>query len=215
VGTHSINISAIDGQFSEGQTNLLVLPGDGVDVKAFSVVDTNHLNVTLNVSADAPGTKRDIFTSTGTEAAFGEDLIDIFNPQVVGVAPREGFVGTINSLFLVEGQDIPFDASTQLTFSSSGITIGKIEYDPQKPDEVKTKITIASDAPLGLRNLTVNAGGMEITVENAFRVNLKPPLDEDGGCSCGRPSGSLDLLLFQLLTILMIWRWRRKRMQMV
>jgi len=191
----SVSVTATDGQFVQGQTELFFEPPDGIEITSLNVVDADHLTADIQTTADAPGDTRDLRTVTGTEVAIGPALVDIYNPLILGLTPNVGQPGWDLGVTIF-GVDMPFDASTTATFSGSGITVSSIQFDPEEPDQIKAQISIAADAPLGKRDVTVNAQGVEITLPEAFRVmNPLPPKENDGGCSCGGSGGRAGLVL--------------------
>ena len=204
----SISITATDGQFVQGQTELSFEPPDGIEVTSLNVVDADHLTADIQTTADAPGDTRDVRAVTGTEVAVGLALIDIYNPQILGLTPNVGQPGWDLGVTIF-GVDMPFDASTTATFAGSGITVSSMEFDPAEPDQIKAQISIAADAPLGHRDVTVDAQGVVVTLPEAFRVITPPPPKEDnGGCSCGGSGGQAGsvLVLVGLLGLALVRR---------
>jgi uncharacterized protein (TIGR03382 family) len=208
----TVSITATDGQFLQGQTALIFEPPDGIEVASLNVVDPDHLTADIQTTADAPGDTRDVRAVTGTEVATGAGLIDIYNPQILGLTPNVGQQGT-NLPVTVFGVDIPFGAGTQVTFSGTGVGVDSVNFDPESPDQIEIQVSVAADAPQGKRDVTVDAQGVVATLQEAFTV--KPPWengDDDGaGCSCsGVPPPSV-LLGVGLLGLLFF----RRRSQII
>lgn len=211
-GSATVSIAATDGQFVQGQTTLAFEPPDGVEVTSLNVVDSDHLTADIQTTADAPGDARDVRAVTGTEVAVGFGLVDVHNPQILGLTPNISEQGWDLNV-KVFGVDIPFDANTQVAFSGTGITVNSVNFDPAEPDQIEARISVAESAPLGKRDVTVTAGGMEVTLPNAFTIKL--PLlnggDDNGGCSCGGKSTFSVLVMVGLLGLALF----RRRLEVI
>jgi len=205
----TVSITATDGQFVQGQTTLVFEPSDGVEVTSVNVVDSNNLTAGIQTTADAPGDARDVRAVTGTEVAVGFGLVDVDNPQILGLTPNISEQGWDLNVKIF-GVDIPFDAGTQVTFSGTGITVNSVSFDSAEPDQIDAQISVTESAPLGKRDVTVTAGGMEVTLTEAFTI--KPPLlnggDDNGGCSCGGKSTFSVLVIMMGLLGLVFFRRR-------
>lgn len=206
-GSASISIAATDGRFVPGQTLLVFEPQDGVEVTALNVVDSDHLTASIQTAAEASGETRTVRAVTGTEVAVGFGLVDIHNPQILGVTPNSAEQGwDLNAT--VFGVDIPFDSGTTVTFSGTGITVNSVSFDSTEPDQIGVQISVAGNAPPGKRDVTVSARGVDVTRQEAFTVTL-PFLhqgDDGGGCSCGPGSSVSMLMVVGLLGLLLLRR---------
>jgi MYXO-CTERM domain-containing protein len=200
-----VSITATDGQFVQDQTTLVLEPPEGVEVTGLNVVDANHLTASIQTTAEASGVARDVRAVTGTEVAVGFGLIDIRNPEILGVTPNAGQPGWDMNVKVL-GVDIPFDAATQVTFSGTGITVNSVSFDSAEPDQIAAQISIAADALPGSRDVSVSAQGLEVTLPGAFRVRIPPPPDENGGCSCSAGTPASMLLLVGLLGLVFFRR---------
>jgi hypothetical protein len=185
----SVSFTATDGQFVQGQTTLVLEPSEGVEVTSLNVVDSDHLTAEIQAAGDAPGNPRDVRAVTGTEVAVGLGLLDIVNPEILGLTPNNAEQGWDLEVTVL-GVDIPFDPAATLTFSGDGISVSSVSYDSAEPDQLKAQISVADDAALGRRDVTVNAQGVEVTLPEGFTI--RPSIfnggNGDGGCSCGASS---------------------------
>lgn len=95
-------------------------------------------------------------------------------PAIVSVEPPSGYPGSTFNVEVV-ASETSFNATTQLTFSGTGITVNSGA--PIAPNRYRASITIAGDADAEFHDVTVvtNLGGgamEEATGEGAFRVLL-------------------------------------------
>lgn len=179
----SVAFTATDGQFAADLTSLSFDPPEGIEVLSVTVTDPDNLVADLRIAGDAVGQVRDVTAVTGTEVALGPGLLDINNPQIVTIIPVVGFQGVTVVPFTITGIDIPFDDASQVSFSGTGVTPSGYVFDPELPDQLAFVAAIAEDAPIAPRDVTVTAGGIEVTAPGAFWVMERPSSDE-GGCGC-------------------------------
>lgn len=192
-GTSAVfDLSASDGGFVDGTTELVLVPDDGLEVLSATVNDADHLQAEIRAAPDAPGTLRDLRAATGTEVALGPGMLDVFRPEILTVRPRTALRGTQGIHLTIEGRDIPFDSATRILFSGEGITVEQVSYDADAPDRIEAVLSVAETAAPGSRDVTVEAGDFTVTAEDAFRVIVYDdpgPGDDAGGCGCRTPAG--------------------------
>ncbi len=193
----SVAFSATDGQFADA-TSLSFDPPEGIEVLDVTVTDADNLVADLRIAPDASGQVRDVTAVTGTEVALGPGLLDVHNPQILTVTPVVGYRGVPVVPITITGIDIPFDDATEVSFSGTGVTPSGYTFDPELPDQIAFVVAIAEDAPIGPRDVTVMAGGLEVTAAGAFWVRERPSSDE-GGCGCqSHGPGGLGMILLVL-----------------
>ena len=188
--TPTVSITASDGAFIAGQTQVVFEPPDGIEVLAVRVTDSDHLEMDLEIAAEAIGDPRTIRAHTGTEVAVGLEAFDIHNPSLRTIRPTSAFQGTMNLSITVEGIDVVFDTSAGLAFSGDGITVGPAQPDAEHPEQFTVSVDVAADALPVARDVTVTQGELELVIERGFTVVVAPQAQKDGGCACaaGNPS---------------------------
>ncbi|HUU02330.1 MAG TPA: MYXO-CTERM sorting domain-containing protein [Myxococcota bacterium] len=206
-GSINVEITASDGQFIQGETDLVISPPDGIEVSALTVTDADHLSATLDISADASGQPRNATAVTGTEVALGEGLIDVFRPAIDSVIPPSGLVGTMVPV-TITGQDVVFEETNEVLFSGTGISVSGPVVNPDETNKIKVSLTIAADAEKTARDVTVKMGSVELTAAGAFQVSSLPIKPPDGGCGCVAAAPSTPVGLLGLLFLLLIVRRR-------
>ncbi len=205
--TTELTISAVDGGFDSAQTVLLIEPEDGIEVVSLTVQDENHLTASLHISVDADGNPRDAKTVTDTEVAMGTGIIDVLQPAFEGIVPAFGLQGAALTL-LINTVDLDLDAASQVSFSGAGMTLAAPIYDPSLPDQITVSATIADDAPLGTRDLTLRTAAQEIAAPAVFQIRKASAADE--GCSCTHtPSHTGTALLGLMLLAIYFFRGNR------
>jgi uncharacterized protein (TIGR03382 family) len=188
--TATLQISGQDGNFIDGVTTLVIYPETDLEVRSVVVSSADALQAEVAVGPNPPSGAHSLIAVTGGEVAIGTDLLDIFNPQITRVVPSGAFQGTTELQVRVQGQDIPFDASSTIAFSGAGITVGAVTYDAASPDQIEATISVDPAAAIGARDVTATVAGVAYTKPGAFRVLELTTGDGGGGCGCGSGVGA-------------------------
>ncbi|MDP2642392.1 MAG: S-layer homology domain-containing protein [Candidatus Peregrinibacteria bacterium] len=118
-------------------------------------------NVTIKVTDSAAATATKPF-SINVAGSSGGGV-----PGITGVAPGSGVQGT-NTTLAITGVNTNFSGSTTVTFSGTGVTAGAITV--SSTTSLSVPVTIAADATVGMRNLTVTTGAQTVTMPSVFSV---------------------------------------------
>ncbi|MBW2699620.1 MAG: hypothetical protein JRF33_02270, partial [Deltaproteobacteria bacterium] len=188
--TPTVSITASDGEFIADQTQVVFEPPDGIEVLAVRVTNSDHLEMDLEISAEAIGDPRTIRAYTGTEVAVGHEAFDIHNPSLLSIRPTTTFQGTMGLSVTIKGIDVVFDTSATVEFSGQGVTAGPARPDAEHPEQFTVSVDVAADALPMARDVTVTQGELELVMERGFTVVAAPEPREEGGCACaaGNPS---------------------------
>ncbi len=93
-------------------------------------------------------------------------------PEIISVSPISGTQGETISNFTINGSN--FAAAATLSFSGTGITVNS--YSSRTSTQIVASITIANDAPTGLRDVIVtNPDSQQATLSAAFTIIAVPP----------------------------------------
>lgn len=165
--TLNVQFSAKYTHFAQGTTTLSL--GPGIIVNSLTVASATSLiaNITIAVSAEIGS--RDITITTGPEAASWEGGFQVIagTAELISVNPTSVKQGeTIN--VAVAGQFTHFEqGSTQVDFNT-GVTVNSIIV--TSPTAFTANITVASNAPTGLRPVIVTTGDEIVGLNDAFNV---------------------------------------------
>jgi len=102
----------------------------------------------------------------GDDITFPDPTV-VPDPQINAIIPGEGFSGRPLRV-QVSGDGTEFTAAATVAFSGAGITVNNIEL--ASPSSLFVDITIAGDAALGLRDVTVTDGAASLALTQAFDV---------------------------------------------
>jgi hypothetical protein len=115
------------------------------------------------------------------------------SPAIAAVSPWQAFPARTLDV-MVSGTGTQFDASTTADFGA-GVTVSSVRL--MDPTRIVCTVTVAPDAPVGFRDVTVTGGGSSLVAAGAFEVI--PSLAVDTGAGGPILQGDIvDLALFSL-----------------
>ena len=161
---------AIVGQnthFAQGSSVLDL--NAGITVASVTITDATHLTAVINVAGDAPIAVRDVAVTTGTEfALLKAGFTTTGPPSLVSITPNNGKVGQTDLAVTIVGQNTHFTNGSTIGLGT-GITASGIAATDST--HLSARLAIASDAPVGFRQLTVTTGSEVVSLTNTFGVN--------------------------------------------
>jgi hypothetical protein len=171
IETVSITITGQFTNFAAGVTQLDL----GVGVAAnISVASATSLSAQLSIAEDAPVGARALIVTTGNETL---SLPNAFTVQagtpVISLAPTSAQQGdslTVN----IQGRFTNFAPGTTQVSLGDGITVNGVTV--WNGIGLSAQVSISPEAAVGPRTVTVTTGAEVVTLNNAFTVNLTPPV---------------------------------------
>ncbi|HVL81144.1 MAG TPA: IPT/TIG domain-containing protein [Actinomycetota bacterium] len=157
--------------FAAGAT--VTFAGSGITVGSTTVESASSIKVVVDLAPDAATGARNVTVRNADEqAATCNGCFTVSAaPTVTGVTPGQRARGQSNQSLSVSGTG--FVGGAQVEFSGSGITVNSTTVNGDS--SLTVNISIASDAPLGARNLTVvNGNGGRATCTGCFTVSAPP-----------------------------------------
>ena len=150
--------------------------GDGITVNSTMVGEPNMAMVNITIDPEATPGFRNVNVITGDE--IPEPLVGWFlvrDPQITSVNP--GSAGPGETLDVeIEGSETYFrNGVSQASFSGTGITVNSTRV--TGITQATANITIAADATLGLRDVTVTTVDEVAIGEGLFEVLVNPWID--------------------------------------
>jgi YVTN family beta-propeller protein len=164
---------AVTGQashFVQGLTTANV--GAGISVTGVTVTDPTHANLDISIAANSAPGGRDVVVTTGAEQAVATNAFTVIMPPLVTlVLPNVAQPGS-NVTAVVKGQLTHFvQGQTGATFGP-GITVNGVTINDAT--DAIVNLTIAGNAVLGTRNVTLTTGAEAVTLTNGFAVTSAP-----------------------------------------
>ena len=164
-GTNFVNGAGLNAAFS----------GTGITVNSTQRNSPTQLTVNIDISPSAPLGLRDVTITNGDgPTATGTGIFTVNPaPTVTGANPSSRPQGISNQDITITGTGFVNGGSLATAFSGAGITVNSTTF--VNNTTLKANISIASNAPTGLRNITVtNGDGGTATGNNLFTVNPGP-----------------------------------------
>lgn len=154
-------------------TPAVAVSGTGVTVDSVVFNSSTQLTLVVSISPTAAVGPRDVTVTNpdgGTSTAAGAFTVNV-GPSIVSLTPDALATGVSHLAVIVSGGG--FAVTPTVSFSGTGITVHSVVRNTS--NQLTLDVSIASDAPLGDRDVTVtNPDGGTVTDVAAFRVT-KPP----------------------------------------
>ena len=152
---------------------VVAFSGTGITVDSFLVDNSTQITATITVSGGAPIGFRDVSVTTPGGTGTGTGIFEVRSlvPIVTILAPDNGNRGEAAKSEVITGQY--FTGATVVAFSGTGITVNSFVVDLDT--QITANITIAWDATLGLRDVSVTTPVGTGTGLNKYTVNAPTP----------------------------------------
>ncbi|HPO15028.1 MAG TPA: PKD domain-containing protein [Candidatus Hydrogenedentes bacterium] len=157
----SLNILITASSTNFNATSQLAISGGGVTINSGATLSATKYQANITIAPDAELGFRDVTITTelgveNTEEAVGRGIFQVedvlYVPTIVSVSPAQG--GTDETLdVIVTAANTHFDGTSMADFGT-GITVNS--FTPTSLTEGVANITIAADAVLGYRSVSVN-----------------------------------------------------------
>ncbi|MBZ5634919.1 MAG: hypothetical protein LAO55_17495 [Acidobacteriia bacterium] len=167
---------AITGQFTSfTQGTTQVSFGAGITVNSVTVASLTSLTANISIAANAAAGPRTVAVTTGAEVASLTNGFAVFptGPVLVSVSPNTGQPGQSGPV-TITGQSTNFIQGTSQVSFGAGITVGTVTV--TSPTTLTAQITIAADAAVGGRTVTVTTGSEVASLTNGFTVQSGTPI---------------------------------------
>ena len=167
---------AITGQFTHfnGQS-AIGFSGTGITINSTTVGDATHATVNITIADDAPIGARNVTVTTNTEVVSLANgfTITAAPPILTAIGPNSGQQGQSNLIVAITGRFTHFVNGTSVaSFSGTDITINS--FSVGDATHATAGITIAGNAALGARNVTVTTNAEVVPLPNSFTVIAVP-----------------------------------------
>jgi hypothetical protein len=165
--TLSVTVTGQNTNFVQGVTSVGF--GPGVTINSVAVSSSTSLTVNLSIPNNAALGARDVTATTSGEVVTAPGAFAIIpGTRSITVTPSSGQQGSTLNL-TITGVNTNFAPASQVSFSQSGITVNSVSLN--SATSLTASITIAADATVGLRDVTVSTASEVVTAAGAFSVN--------------------------------------------
>lgn len=171
--------TTLDVLIGGGSTNFrnnsaVAFSGTGITVNNVSAATETELVANITIAPDAELGFRDITVTTVlgagvTETAGGTGQFQILaentNPALLSVVPRTIAQDTVETL-TISGANTHFENGVTTVEFGEGITPGTVTV--TSPTNLQVQVTVAADAPVGFRRITVRTGDEVLVLNNTL-----------------------------------------------
>ena len=149
--------------------------GAGITVNSVQVNSPTDIRASITVDPAGTTGSRNVTVTTGTEIASMTGGLTVLPgiPALLTAAPSSGQAGTTLSV-VITGQFTTFQAGFSTVNLGSGITINFITG--VTLTQLTANITIATNATVGNRDVSVTTNGTTLTLPNGFAVTAGTPI---------------------------------------
>lgn len=187
-GAGTVTIAGVGTHFLNGGTQVSL--GAGIAVGAVTVANSTQLQASFTVNPGAAVGARTVTVTSGAEIAALAGAFTVTAapvvPAITSLTPNSGDRGWVRVPVIIQGSNTHF---LQTGFNNSivdlgpGITVAHAvnfifgftyPLGAPTPTRIGVYVSIADDAPLGPRSITVQSGAEIVTLANAFTVTTAP-----------------------------------------
>lgn len=172
--TLDVVISGYGTNWKAGETEV-VFDSDKISTLSVTVISPTQLSATIEISSECSNGVYDVSVSTGAEKANGVDVLTVktasSNPSLVSVV-SSGFTQGGDFTATVRGNNTNWTEDSIVSMGPN-ITITSVEF--VSSTELKVRGSVAEDASIGFRTVSVNTNGYSQSLSKAFFVAEKAP----------------------------------------
>jgi hypothetical protein len=161
--------------------------GAGITVNSLQVNSTTDIQANITVSPAGTTGSRTVSVTTGTETASMTGGFTVLPgiPQLVSASPNFAQAGTTANV-VITGEFTTFQAGFLSVSFGSGVTTNFISN--VSLTQLTANITVASNATVGSRDITVTANSTPLTLAGGFNVTAGTPVITQISPNFGNPN---------------------------
>jgi hypothetical protein len=163
--------------------------GAGITVNSLQVNSATDIKASITINPAGTTGSRTVTVTTGTETASMTGGFSVLAgvPALTTVAPTSGQAGTTTSV-VINGQFTTFQAGFSTVSMGSGITVNFVSG--VTLTQLTANITIAANATVGSRDVSVTTNGTTLTLSGGFNVSAGTPVITQISPNFGNPGQS-------------------------
>jgi len=165
--------------------------GAGIAVNSFTAVNSNQITASITLVSDAPLGPRNVSVSTSggvfilpTSFTVKQSL-----PALISVSPDQDKQGTTVNV-TITGTNLITTSTLQF---GSGIAVNS--FSALSSNQLAVNITLAADAAVGTRDVSVTTAGGSFTLPNSFTVKPAAPIITSVSPNQGNQEKTLDVII--------------------
>ncbi len=178
--------TGLDGSASKNTVSFVPQSGNAITVTALTVIpiDSTQKRLTVKVPGGLPNGTTTLRVKNGTtgEQSTGKSIeVVAFASDKASTAPGS----TLNVTLTGSANAHLTTNATRVSFSGAGVTVNTTTV--SSATTVVINITVASDAPLGARDITITSGSLSALLTAGLSVVVATPTNHPPTVSAGGP----------------------------
>jgi hypothetical protein len=191
---------ALTGLFTSWINNTSVASfGAGVTVNSLTVSDATDAVANITISPTAAIGSRTVTVTTNGQVAtiVGGFSVLAGVPALISALPTSAQAGSSANV-VITGQFTTFQSATPSVSFGSGITVNSVAVASET--QLTANITVASNASVGTRTISVTTGAQNVSLPNGFSVLAGTPVLTQINPNIGTPGANVSVTLYGLYT---------------
>ena len=188
----SVQLTGLFTHFVNGVTTANF--GSGITVNSVNVTGSTQATADITISATAAQGNRDVTVTTVPETASitGGFTVLAGVPTLTQAAPGTAQAGTTDNI-VITGAFTTFQQGFVNVSMGTGVTVNFIQVTGLT--QLTANITVASNAPVGARDISVTANGQTLTMSGALTVTAGTPFITQISPNIGTPGQSIPVTI--------------------
>lgn len=168
--------------------------GSGITVNSLTVTDSTDATASITISQTATISSRNVTVTTGAETASITGGFSVLAgiPALLTVLPGTAQAGTTDNI-VITGQFTTFQQGFSTVSAGSGVTVNFVTVNSLT--QLTANITVASNASVGLRDVSVTTNSATQTLHGALSITAGTPVITQISPNIGNPGQTLNVTL--------------------
>ncbi len=169
--------------------------GAGITVTNLAVSGPTSAVATINISPTATIGSRTVTVTTSGQIASITGGFSVLAgvPSLVSAVPASAQAGSSANV-VITGQFTTFQSATPSVSFGSGVTVNSVVVSSET--QLTANITVASNATVGMRTISVTTGGQNESLTNGFSVLAGTPIVTQINPNIGTPGAVVNVTLY-------------------
>ena len=189
----NVNLTGLFTNFVNGTS--VANFGAGIMVNSTTVSNSTSAVANITISGTAALGSRNVTVTTGAEVASitGGFTVLAGIPALTSALPTTGQAGTTLNV-VIDGQFTTFQQGFSSVSFGSGITVNVVTVN--STTQLTANITVASNASVGNRTISVTTSGQTQNLNNGFAVTPGTPVITEINPNIGTPGASVTVTIY-------------------
>ena len=169
--------------------------GAGITVTSLAVTGPTSAVATINISPTATIGSRNVTVTTGGQIASITGGFSVLAgvPALISASPASAQAGSSANV-IITGQFTTFQSATPSVSFGSGVTVNSVTVSSET--QLTASITVAANATVGMRTISVTTGAQNESLVNGFTVLAGTPVVTQINPNIGTPGAAVNVTVY-------------------